>query len=127
MTGKPHKYDEMNLTISRRDFLKYSGMTIIGSSLLGFSLDAAGQETASRTVLTQVSSLSSTGSGSGTLTLTAPSTVRRGLTADVSLGYRDITGTGAIELALPPDTMTLDEMLATMPRHDVGRRVGGLH
>ena len=46
MTGKAIKHPELNLTLSRRDFLKYSGMTIIGSAFIGYRLDASGQETA---------------------------------------------------------------------------------
>lgn len=46
MTDKEHKHTDIDLAVSRRDFLRYSGMTIIGSALLGFSLDASGQEKA---------------------------------------------------------------------------------
>jgi len=46
MTEKPHTNKDVKLTLSRRDFLKYSGMTVIGSALLGYSFDALGQETA---------------------------------------------------------------------------------
>jgi protein NrfC len=46
MTGKAHRHTDRKLTVSRRDFLRYSGMTIIGSALLGFSFDASGEEKA---------------------------------------------------------------------------------